>query len=34
MMKRNVFYNKLILVLIIALEILILSSMVYMKFIH
>lgn len=34
MMKKNVFYNKLILVLIIAIEIFILASMIYIKFIH
>lgn len=33
MMKQNVFYNKLILVLIIVLEIFILASMIYLKFI-
>lgn len=32
-MKQNVFYNKLILVLIIVLEIFILSSMIYLKFV-
>lgn len=34
MMKRNVFYNKLILVLIIVIEMFILASMIYIKFIH
>lgn len=34
MMKRNVFYNKLILVVIITLELLILVSMIYLKFLH
>lgn len=34
MMKKNVFYNKLMLVLIIAIEVFILASMIYIKFIH
>lgn len=34
MMKRNVFYNKLILVLIIVIEMFILASMIYIKLIH
>lgn len=34
MMKRNVLYNKLILILIIVIEIFILASMIYLKFIH
>lgn len=34
MMKLNVFYNKLLLILIIALEVFILASMIYIKFIH
>lgn len=33
MMKKNVFYNKLILILIIILEVFILASMIYIKFI-
>lgn len=34
MMKRNVLYNKLILILIIVIEVFILASMIYLKFIH
>lgn len=33
-MKMNVLYNKLLLILIIALEVFILASMIYIRFIH